>query len=582
MNNETNETGREYASTEAYGNDREYANTEAYEINKEYVNGAVDENTNKASEPDTYYTFRAEEEYRNINRQGNPQYSDSAIYGNRLYNEQPNNEQTYSNQSYNEQTYGNQPYGNRTYDNQTCDNRTYSNQVYGNQPYNNQAYSNQPYSDQAYGNQPYNDMYAPYPNTSLKKKGASKAKSFFKKAGIILASAAVFGLVAGATFIGANELYKAFNPETTLQSNGSTSDSDTGNQLILDPVVDTSMKLETTTLAEKVDLSSTDVSAVIESAMPSVVAIESTFNVQSWYGMYESEAGGGSGIIVGKNDTELLIATNNHVIDSAVKIEVILNDGERYEAAVKGRDALADLAVIAIPLDSMKQESREAIRIATLGDSEEVKVGEMAIAIGNALGYGQSATVGYISAKDREVKVDGSTMILLQTDAAINPGNSGGALLNINGEVIGINSIKYASNDVEGMGFAIPISKAMEILDDLMTREIIPDDEKGYLGVYIDDVTSSIATAYNWPIGVYVTSLVEGGAAEKAGIFAGDIITAVNSTTVTTGNMLREKVTSYKYGTTVTITLQRLVQGEFVEKNIDVVLQKNVPETTGE
>ncbi len=570
MNNETNETNREYASTEAY------------ESNKEYVNSTVDVNSNKTYEPDTYYTFRAEEEYKNTNRQGNPQYSNSTFYNNQAFNEQtynnqPHNEQSYSNQAYNNQTYGNQTYNSQSFNNQSY----YNNQAYDNQAYNNQANNEHLYNDMntQYGNPPY---YPPYPNTPPKAKKVSKVKPFFKKAGIILASAAVFGLVAGATFIGANELYKAFNPDTTLQSNGSTSDSNNGNQLILDPVVDTSMKLETTTLAEKADLSSTDVSAVIESAMPSVVAIESTFNVQSWYGMYESAAGGGSGIIVGKNDTELLIATNNHVIDSAVKIEVILNDGERYEAAVKGRDALADLAVIAIKLDSMKKESREAIRIATLGDSEEVKVGQMAIAIGNALGYGQSATVGYISAKDREVKVDGSTMILLQTDAAINPGNSGGALLNINGEVIGINSIKYASNDVEGMGFAIPISRAMEILDDLMTREIIPDDEKGYLGVYIDDVTSSIATAYNWPIGIYVTSLVEGGAAEKAGIFAGDIITAVNSTTVTTGNMLREKVTSYKCGTTVTITLQRLVQGEFVEKNIDVVLQKNVPETTGE
>lgn len=221
------------------------------------------------------------------------------------------------------------------------------------------------------------------------------------------------------------------------------------------------------------------------------------------------------------------------LLEGADPIKVKFIDGTEATAIIKGTDAVADTAVISIDLSTIKDATLSTIKVAKLGDSKSVKVGEMAIAIGNALGYGQSTTVGYISAKDRKVKLEDKTMVLLQTDAAINPGNSGGALLNLNGEVIGINTVKYASSEVEGMGFAIPISRALPIINELKNREILKDTEKGYLGVYIEDVTEDIASTYNWPVGVYVKSTVEGGSAEKAGIIAGDIITKVNDTEIT-------------------------------------------------
>jgi serine protease Do len=203
----------------------------------------------------------------------------------------------------------------------------------------------------------------------------------------------------------------------------------------------------------------------------------------------------------------------------------------------------------------------------------------MAVAIGNALGYGQSTTVGYISAKDRKVQVDDKTMVLLQTDAAINPGNSGGALLNLKGEVIGINTVKYASSEVEGMGFAIPISKAMPIIDELMTREVLKDNEKGYLGVSYSDVTEEIANMYNWPVGVYVKEAVAGGSAAKAGIMPGDIIIQVNDTEITAGTQLKDKVTSYRAGTDIVVSVMRGANGKFERKEITVTLG-GIPQTT--
>ncbi|MDF2950900.1 MAG: 2-alkenal reductase, partial [Anaerocolumna sp.] len=296
-----------------------------------------------------------------------------------------------------------------------------------------------------------------------------------------------------------------------------------------------------------------------------------------WFGQQYSEEyqGSGSGIIVGKNEKELLIATNNHVVEGAEPITVTFIDDTKAEAIIKGTDAVADLAVISIDLSTIKEETLNTIKIATLGDSDDVKVGQMAIAIGNALGYGQSVTVGYISAKDRAVAIEGNTMVLLQTDAAINPGNSGGALLNMKGEVIGINSVKYASSEVEGMGYAIPISRAMPIINELMNRETLAEDEKGYLGVYIRQVTEEVAQTYNWPVGVYVISTIEGGAAESAGIIAGDIITKVNQTEVTAESQLQEKVNSYRAGTEVTLTVMRMENGQYIEREIVVTLGKS-------
>ncbi|SHK78598.1 serine protease Do [Anaerocolumna jejuensis DSM 15929] len=390
-----------------------------------------------------------------------------------------------------------------------------------------------------------------------------KKDGFFHKAGKLVAVALVFGLVAGLAFTGFNEAYYKLNPKAAPVR---FSIGDNGSYKLLSSTAVTDGKI-----AQK-----TDVTDVIEKTMPSIVQITTTYNqvYNDWFGeQYNQESeGGGSGIIVGKNEKELLIATNNHVVEGADPIKVKFIDGTEAEAIIKGTDSVADIAVISIDLTKIKSATMDKIAIAKLGDSNSVKVGEMAVAIGNALGYGQSTTVGYISAKDREVNVDDKKMVLLQTDAAINPGNSGGALLNLNGEVIGINTVKYASSEVEGMGFAIPISKATPIIDELMSREILTEKEKGYLGVYPEDVTEDVATMYNWPVGVFVKKVISGGSAEKAGIVAGDIITKVNDTEITASTQLKEKVNSYRAGTKITVTVKRNVDGKFSEKTFDVTL----------
>lgn len=287
----------------------------------------------------------------------------------------------------------------------------------------------------------------------------------------------------------------------------------------------------------------------------------------------------GSGFIVGQSDKELLIATNNHVIDNANTISVQFIDDEVYEAKVKGTAASNDLAVIAVKVNDISSSTMDKIKIADLGSSDSLKVGEMAIAIGNSLGYGQSVTVGYISAKDREISEDADSrsktsnkIKVIQTDAAINPGNSGGALINLNGQVIGINSAKIADSSVEGVGYAIPISVATPIIDELMNREELSDSEKGYLGVSVETVTEE-ASQYNIPNGAYVRAVSEGSAADKAGIKAGDIITCINNMEVTTKESLSEKVNSYRKGTEIEVTFQRSNDGEYEERKVTVKLQ---------
>ena len=244
------------------------------------------------------------------------------------------------------------------------------------------------------------------------------------------------------------------------------------------------------------------------------------------------------------------------------------------EATIKGTDAIADLAIIAVPLDTIRTETLSQIRVATLGNSDDVRLGQMAIAIGNALGYGQSVTVGYISAKDREVTVDGNTMILLQTDAAINGGNSGGPLFNTRGEVIGINSVKYADTNVEGMCFAIPISRATPILNELMNRETLTEEEKGFLGVSARTVTDDISSLYGWPTGAYIVSVQEGSPAETAGIYVQDIVTSVNGVQITSAEQLVSAISSYRYGTTIEIKVQRLNNGKYEEIIVNTTLAK--------
>ena len=395
-----------------------------------------------------------------------------------------------------------------------------------------------------------------------------------------IAAAACFGIIAGAAFLGTTYLAsevlgfsfakELVNPDGTAVADGQNTVGGTG--------VPLNITLGAASTIQGVQNPAENVVVqVVEQNLAATVAVKSTFveTYSYWGQQYQQEKqGSGSGFIVGKNDTELLIATNNHVIDNAKKIEVSFIDDSILEATVKGNDSMADLAIIAVPLDTISASTLTSIRVATLGDSESVKMGEMAIAIGNALGYGQSVTVGYISAKDRTVTIDNKEMVLLQTDAAINGGNSGGPLFNIRGEVIGINSAKYADTDVEGMCFAIPISRAIPILNELMTRETLADDERGFLGVSTRDVTSDLSSFYGWPMGAYIVSVLEGSPAENAGIYVGDIVTGVNGVKIVTADQLVAAVSSYRHGTTVDLTVQRINNGTYEEFTIKVTLAK--------
>ena len=321
--------------------------------------------------------------------------------------------------------------------------------------------------------------------------------------------------------------------------------------------------------------------------MPSVVSITNTSVItQSFWGQqFQSEnQSSGSGIIVGENDSELLVVTNNHVIADSTELKVQFIDGSVADAKVKGTDANMDLAVIAVALDSLSNETISNISIAVLGDSESLKVGEPAIAIGNALGYGQSVTTGVISALNRQIAMseDGSTSgTLIQTDAAINPGNSGGALLNVRGEVVGINSNKIGGSTIEGMGYAIPISNAKPIIEELMNRETkdkVDVAKKGYLGISGLNVTQDVSSMYGMPVGVYIAQVYNGGAA-NAGMQKGDIITAFDGSSVSTMEDLQGYLEYYEVGETVVVTIQRPEGGEYVEHKLLVTLtaQTQIP-----
>ena len=402
------------------------------------------------------------------------------------------------------------------------------------------------------------------------KKGTKSSKPG-NKAIKFIAKAIFFGLIAGISFIGLQKIYFNINPDAAKFSLNSSEG------LNLDS---SGYKLQTTQPGVvQVKLRSA-ISDVVDTTMPSIVSINSvSTGTNAWFGQQYDQESSGSGIIVGKNEDELLIATNNHVVAGTNQITVTFINGKTAEAVIKGTDATADLAVISVDISGMEEDTLKAIGIAKLGSSDQIKVGEMAIAIGNALGYGQSVTVGYISAKDREVDVsDGyssKTMVLLQTDAAINPGNSGGALLNVNGEVVGINTVKYSSNEVEGMGYAIPISLATPIINELMNREILKAEEQGFLGITGNDVTEDVASSFNIPVGVSIFEVVEGGSAAKAGLLSGDVITAVNDVEITAITQLREYVNSLRVGTEVKITYMRSVDGTYKENVVTVALGAN-------
>lgn len=403
-----------------------------------------------------------------------------------------------------------------------------------------------------------------------------------------VSAAAVFGLVAGCSFWGINQAIEYLDRSRSTQVQQQLDSLEDQPTLAGGKIEDqennrySQINIPSTTVIQDASVRESDVTTVVKNTMPSIVSILGTFKQSgiTYFGQYVEEElpGSGSGIIVGKNDTELLIVTNNHVVDGAVNIMVTFIDEESVEAEVRGKDSTEDLAVLAIKLSDINKDTLSQIKVATLGDSDVTEVGEKVVAIGNALGYGQSTTVGYVSAKNRTIYVDNREMQLLQTDAAINPGNSGGALLNVNGEVIGINSVKYTNTAVEGIGYAIPISKAIPIINELMNLEKLEENEKGYLGVEIEDIAKE--NELDMPVGIFIRKVTKGSAAEKAGIVQGDIVTKVNNITVTTREALKEKVSSYRAGKTITLTVMRYQNGDYIEKNIDVTLQAMEVEET--
>lgn len=434
------------------------------------------------------------------------------------------------------------------------------------------AYSQQ--NSYGYVNNEDNNNEGRNEETGRKNSRARRKGSVFKRVVGISAAALLFGTVAGGTMFGVNNLATNLiqTEEETVAHSKKASEVST---------VELKEASTAVTTANSSSPTVADVSPIVESAMPSVVAIKGTTSVEaySWFGEDQSydAASSGSGIIIGKNDTELLIVTNNHVVEDTKDLSVVFIDNEEVKAAIKGRDSDNDIAIIAVKLEDIKPETIEKIAVAQMGDSDELKVGQGVVAIGNALGYGQSVTVGYVSALDREVTTkDSSIKNLLQTDAAINPGNSGGALLNMSGEVIGINTAKYASTEVEGMGYAIPISKVKDIIADLSSKETrsdkVDEAKQGYLGIQGKNIGEEVAEAYDMPRGVYVYKIVENSSAANSDLREKDIITKIDAQSVKSMEDLKDILSYYKSGEKIKLTVQRLNDSTYEEKEIEITL----------
>ena len=427
---------------------------------------------------------------------------------------------------------------------------------------------------------------------------------FGKKAATAVALAVIFGLVAGAVFQGVNIAADKYRDNNSSSTQIGKTETVTGTEKSTDGS-------STESSVKSIVAESGTVAGVAHATMSSIVAITSVSvqEIPSFFGygtrQYQS-AGSGSGIIVGENDSELLIATNNHVVSGATTLTVCFAGGDvvgaeeetqamasgdsitdssdssvdvnnAVSAKIKGTDEENDLAVIAVEKSDIPEETMNEIKIAQMGSSDDLVVGEQVVAIGNALGYGQSVTSGWVSALNRTISTeDGDTSGLIQTDAAINPGNSGGALLNMKGEVIGINAAKYADSQVEGMGYAIPISKAEPILEELMNRETrdkIEDTSKvGYMGIKAADLTTEAIQMYNMPAGAFLTEVTPGGAADKAGIKKGDIVVKLDGQKVSGKNDLVDKLQYYESGETVEVVIARANNGEYKEETVEVTL----------
>jgi len=398
----------------------------------------------------------------------------------------------------------------------------------------------------------------PAPQPSKKGNGIG----IFGKIVLTVCLAVLFGAIASATFQFSNRFLNGLFGENEVKNN-------TGTQISSTQIA--------TGSGEAI---SSDVADVTENVMPSVVSIinMSVQEVQNYFfggtTEYESQSSG-SGIIIGQNDTELLIVSNNHVVEGSKTLTVTFADGKSVEAQIKGTDSDLDLAILSIPLNSIESSTLEAIKTATLGDSDKLRVGESAIAIGNALGYGQSVTAGIVSALG--CTLEGYDGELIQTDAAINPGNSGGALLNAKGEVIGINTAKIKDQAVEGMGYAIPISDVLDVLNELMNKETrtkVPESERGSIGIKGVSVTSEMSVYYGMPEGVYVSEIIKGSGADRAKLPVRSVITKIDDTSVDSMEELQEQLQYYKAGETVELTIMVPDREEFVEETVKVTLSR--------
>ena len=437
---------------------------------------------------------------------------------------------------------------------------------YGNDSHYGNSYSdsyNDNYSNTYNNNSNYYSNIPPEPDKRRRKRrnddNNKNGSGIGKKIAKLVASAAIFGLVAGTCFVGVSVVKDKFYPSTAdkIETTSGT----------------TSSKKETSSGSSS---NSQNVASVVNEVMPSVVSITSTIQSSNYYGFGTQESeGAGSGFIIAKTKDSLMIATNNHVVSDATSLTVGFVDDTTAKATVVGTDSSADLAVISVKIKDIKDSTASKIKVATLGSSDDLKVGEEVVAIGNALGYGQSVTTGVVSAKNREVSLTDGTMNLLQTDAAINPGNSGGVLINMDGQVVGINNAKLEDTSVEGMGYAIPITTAKTILTDLMNAGSVSTKDAAFLGVVGRDINESYSSALGIPSGIYVSQVVSGSPAEKAGISAGDVIVKFEGNNVSTMSGLKEKLEIKKANTQVKITFKRANQsGTYEEKTVKVTLGK--------
>ena len=419
-------------------------------------------------------------------------------------------------------------------------------------------------------------QWSPYDNGNKNKK-PKKSTGFVAKLGRAAAIALVFGLIAGTAFQSVVYVSNRFLPmsasaETTIESTETEDSSESASGTALST---TSNNVSTTVTS--------DVSEIAENVLPAIVQVTNVglTEYQTFFGTMQQETtSAGSGIIISQDDDYIYIATNNHVVSGAETLTITFNDGEAVEGTIKGTDSSCDLAVVAVAVADIPSDTLSVIKVATLGDSDSTVVGEAAIVIGNALGYGTSVTTGIISAKDREVSItdeDGNvvTNSLIQTDAAVNPGNSGGALLNATGEVIGIVSAKLADESVEGMGYAIPISYAWDIIQQMIDNDVVSELDASYLGIAGKDITSEMSEQYDVPVGVYVAQVVAGSGAEEAGIEVDDVITSFNGRTVTSVNTLNNIMKYLPAGTTVEVTVAK-ASNNYEEETVEVTLTHKV------